>query len=491
MAGMLERVAARHARLSAPAGRKEFVQPPFWAYDALTAPLLASTPLLGNRERIDTNFEGYVTAAYKANGVIFACMLVRQLIFAEARFQWREFRQGRPGNLFGSPELALLERPWPGGTTGELLARMEVTASLAGNFYATVVDDRGRIGRAAQGPNRRLKAMRPDWVTIVIGVPRDPESASPHDLDARVLSYIYEPPPVGGRRRSEPQILLPEQVCHYSPIPDPLAQYKGMSWLTPIVEEVRADKAATVHKGRFFTNGATPNLAVVFDKDVAPDAFQRFVSEFKAGHQGADKAYKTLFLAGGADVRPLSVDFRQLDFKATQGAGEERIMAAAGVHPAVVGLAGGLQGSSLNAGNFGAAARMTANRTLKPLWRIAAASLQTLVTPPREGAELWFDDRDVAFLREDASDLAKIRSLDAQALRTLVDGGFNADAAVDYVQTNDLNRLLGSHSGLLPVQLRPPGSGEDANGASRDGGPSSNGQVSEEARRALAGRAQR
>jgi hypothetical protein len=75
---------------------------------------------------------------------------------------------------------------------------------------------------------------------------------------------------------------------------------------------------------------------------------------------------------------------------------------------------------------------------------------------------LWYDDRDIAFLREDAADLAKIRSLDAQALRTLVDGGFNPDAAVQYVQTNDLNRLLGSHSGLLPVQLQPPGSGENA-----------------------------
>jgi hypothetical protein len=130
------------------------------------------------------------------------------------------------------------------------------------------------------------------------------------------------------------------------------------------------------------------------------------------------------------------------------------------VHPTVVGLAEGLQGSSLNAGNFQAAARMTANKTLRPLWRMAAASLQTLVTPPRQGARLWYDDRDIAFLHDDATDQSKIRFHDAQTLRQLVDGGFGADAAVEYVATNDLNRLKGSHSGLMPVQLRPPGSGE-------------------------------
>jgi phage portal protein BeeE len=478
--GVLEAVAERRRASLARYGRKHnlafgggqgFSQSPFWAYDALTAPLLATTPLYGNLEKIDTNFEGYVTSAYKANGVVFACLLVRQLIFSEARFQWREYRQGRPGELFGSEELTLLEQPWPGGTTGELLARMELHASLAGNFYATLADDGGRLGRAARGPTRRIVVMRPDWVTIVIGQPSDPDNGDPNALDARILAYIYEPPPIGGgRRRSDPQVLLPEEVCHFSPLPDPLARYRGMSWLTPLVEDIRADKAATVHKSRFFTNGATPNLAIVFDKDTDDEAFEQFVAKFRQAHQGADKAYKTLFLAGGADVKPLSVNLRDLEFKTTQGGGEERIMAAAGLHPAMVGLAGGLEGSSLNAGNLGTAARLTGNKTMKPLWRIAAASLQTLVTPPRPSASLWYDDRDIAFLREDAADLAKIRSLDAQALRTLADGGWEADAAVEFVQTNDLNRLRGRHSGLLPVQQRPPGSGEDGVGSANGNG---------------------
>lgn len=464
---LLEKMAVRRQA-------KAFVQPPFWANDGLGMPMW-TTSLTGNEEKIGADFQSYVVDAYKANGVVFACMLVRQMIFSEARFQWREFRAGRPGELFGSPELALLEDPWPSGTTGELLARMEVVASLAGNYYGTTADDQGNLGRAAQGPSRRIVHMRPDWTTIVI----DSASGNPNALDARIVGYVYEPINTGSSPKVEPVVLLPSEVCHYSPIPDPAARFRGMSWLTPIVEEIRADKAATVHKGKFFTNGATPNMAIVMDPSVTPDKFLEYVDKFKAAHQGADKAYKTLFLAGGADVKPLSLDFKQLDFKATQGTSETRIAAAAGVHPTVVGLAEGLQGSSLNAGNFNAAARLTANKTLRPLWRMAAASMEVLVTPPVTGARLWYDDRDIAFLHEDATDAANIRNRDAETLRALVDAGWDPDAAIEFVASNDLNRLKGKHDGLLSVQRQAA-----ANGAPQgppQNGPLLNGQANGQA----------
>lgn len=455
---LLDKVTARSR------GRKDFYQPPFWAYDGLNYPLLAATTLSGDRERLENSFEGYVQGAYKADGIVFACIAARQRVFSQARFQWREFRAGRPGDLFGSAELAILEDPWPGGTTGEMLARMEAVASLAGNYYATTADDEGRLGRTATG-NRRIVHMRPDWTDIIIDAP----SGNPNGLDARAVGYSYWPPASAGLNRPEPVILLPTEVCHFSPIPDPIARFRGMSWLTPIVEEVRADKAATAHKGRFFTNGAVPNMAVVFNENTAPEAFEAFVDKFNDSHQGTDNAYKTLFLAGGADVRPLSVDLRQLDFKATQGAGETRIAAAAGVHPVIVGLSEGLQGSSLNAGNYNAAKRNFAETTLQHLWSVAAASLASLVTAPRPTARLWFDAKDIPFLRENAADLADIRTKDAQTIRTLVDGGYDPDAAVAFVSTNDPTRLAGTHSGLLPVQLQPPGSGETLDAPSQNG----------------------
>jgi hypothetical protein len=86
---------------------------------------------------------------------------------------------GRPGDLFGTQALSILETPWPGATTGDLLSRMEQDSSLAGNFY---------------GARRRadlLQRLRPDWVTIVTG------SRTGSELDTELVGYMYEP---GGPR---------------------------------------------------------------------------------------------------------------------------------------------------------------------------------------------------------------------------------------------------------------------------------------------------
>ncbi len=420
--------------------------PPFWVTDSLRS--LYLSPGTADQEKIENDFECYVTHAYKANGIVFACMLARQLVFSEARFQWREFRKGRPGNLFGSDELALLENPWPGGTTGELLARMEQDASLAGNCYLTTADDRGRVGRSATGPGRRIVRLRPDWVTLVL------ESASEnyYDADARVVGLIYEPRLGTPRTKT---ILVSGEFSHYSPIPDPTARFRGMSWLTPIINEITADKAATRHKLKFFEKGATPQIIIKFDKDTGDEAYDEFVEKFKASHEGVDNAYKTLALTPGADVMVVGKDLHQLDFKNTQGAGETRIAAAARVHPAIVGLSEGMQGSSLNAGNYGAAKRMFVDGTLRPLWRMASASLQTLVTPPREGVSLWYDDRDIAFLREDAKDLAEIQNVQATTITMLKREGFTGQSSVAAVMANDYSLLV--DTGLISVQLLPPG----------------------------------
>ena len=69
------------------------------------------------QEEIGGNYSSLAQAAYKSNGVVFACMLVRMFVFSEARFQWRQFTNGRSGPLFGTPELRPLEIPWTNGTT--------------------------------------------------------------------------------------------------------------------------------------------------------------------------------------------------------------------------------------------------------------------------------------------------------------------------------------------------------------------------------------
>ena len=369
-----------------------------------------------NQEGIGSDFVGLVQGAYKSNGVVFACELTRMALFSEARFQFRYMNNGRPGDLFGNRDLRILEKPWPQGTTGDLLTRMLVDADFGGSAY---------VARRNERPDRLMR-MRPDWVVLVLGSQDDPDMAN-IAMDAEVLGCIYHP---GGVMSGHPAIpLLVEEFAQFSPIPDPLATYRGMSWLSPIIREIQADAAATMHKLMFFQNGATPQMVVTMGPEVTPANLQQFVQRMDAGHQGWEQAYKTLYLGGGADVTVVGKDLAQLDFKVTQGAGETRIAAAAGVHPVIAGLSEGLAGSSLNAGNFTAAARLVADRTLRPLWRNVSGSLASIVTVPG-GADLWYDDRDITFLQDNARDAADIQFIDAQAIRQLVDAQFEPDSVV-------------------------------------------------------------
>ncbi len=261
-----------------------------------------------------------------------------------------------------------------------------------------------------------------------------------------------------------PVPLLVDEFAQFTPpgAIDPLATYRGMSWLTPIIREVQADSAATAHKLMFFENGASPQMVVTMGPDVKPENLKQFVAKMDDSHRGWQNAYKTLYLGGGADVTIVGKDLQQLDFKNTQGAGETRIASASGVHPVVAALSEGMSGSSLNAGNFNSAARLVADRTLRPLWRNAAGSLESILTPP-EFAELWYDDRDISFLQEDRKDAAEIQFIDAQAIRQLVDAQFKPESVVAAVAAQDMTLLV--HTGIPTVQGQQAGAVAALNGA--------------------------
>jgi hypothetical protein len=415
---------------------------PYVNYNGNTYPFaLNQTMPNAKQEEIEPTFEGYVQQAHRANGIIFACAVAHLRLFAQARFQWQKMTGGRPGDLFGTKELAILERPEPNAVTSDLLARVSLDADYGGNYLAV------RRGN-------RIKRMRPTWVDIILGSEQDPDVTA-IDLDAEVLGYVYWP---GGKHsRNKPVPLLASEVCHYAPLPDPLANYRGMSWVTPIVREVMGDSAATAHKLAFFENGATANLVVKRTDSLDKTAFDTWVSMVKAGHQGVANAYRTLFLDAGADATVIGANMQQMEFKLTQAAGEVRIAAAAGVHPVILGISEGLQGSSLNAGNFSAARRLYADLWARPSWGNLAASMETIVPAP-SGTRLWYDDRDIPFLAEDQKDLADIQQVKAQTINTYIAAGFKADAAIKSVAAGDETLLIGQHTGLFSVQLQAPGS---------------------------------
>lgn len=393
-------------------------------------------------EPVADTFAGYSSGAYKANGIIFAVSMARARLFSEARFKFRRLGQTGGGNdLFGNRDLERLERPWPGGTTQALLLRAEQDVTAAGTFF---------LAESENG--ERLLRRRPDWMEFILDAPPD------EAVESNIVGYKYT---VGGARSGgRSKLYLLDECVHWAPIPDPDAMYRGMSWLSPVIEEMQADGMATRHKLKFFENAATPNLSVSLPETVGVEAFNEFVRKMTQSTRGVENAYKTLYTGGGADVRVIGANMQQLDFRSTQGAGETRIAAAGGVPPIIVGLSEGLAAATYS--NYGQARRAFGDTWGSSQWRSFCGSISPLIAVP-DDAELWYDTRDIPFLREDTKDLAEVQSTNAGTINAFIAAGFTPESAVKAVLAEDFSLLV--HSGLMSVQLQPPGQGTEADPA--------------------------
>lgn len=419
-----------------------------WAtYNGHTYALTGSMPRGSKSETPENSFTGYIQQAYKASGVVFAAMLARQLIFSEARIVFQHLNEGKPGDIFWDDSLTLFQKPWPNADTGELLARAIQDIDLAGNHY---VVKEFMPATTFTRPGFRLRRLRPDWVTIILTAP--PDEARRSD----VAGYLYKP---GGTENRDDWELFPIDgsngiVAHWSFIPDPEAQYRGMSPLTPVLQDIATDKAATRHKAKFFENAATPNIAVSLKETVSHEEFKEFMEDMNATKHGVEHAYETLYLGGGADVQVIGANIQQMDFRSSLGHSETRVAMALRVHPTIVGTAEGMHGSTLNEGNFKAAKNLLADGFLKPAWHSLMNAYSVLLDVP-SGARLWFDSSDISFLRQDQTELAEIQQTQSQTISAYIQSGYTADSSRDAVLHNDLSLL--EHTGLFSVQLLPPG----------------------------------
>jgi phage portal protein BeeE len=396
-----------------------------------------------DNERIRPGYTGFAEQGYAGNGVIFSCILARLMLFSEAEFVYRNRSTMK---LWANAGLAVLEMPWRGGSTGELLARMEQDASLAGNAYI-------RKGTRLDG-STFLERLRPDLVTIV--------SALVEDIDGHehreVIGYFYDPSTFDSERQSDYYDVA--DVAHWSPIPDPMAQFRGMSWLTPIVREIDADTDLTGYKIRYLENAATPNMIIKYEQQLTDEVIESVGARMKARHGGVDNAFKTLILDRGADFTVVGADLQKLEYTTVQAAGESRIASAAGVPGIVVGLKEGLQAATYS--NYAQAMRRFADLTMRPLWRSACAALAKLAEVPAD-SRLWWNDEQIAALRQGEMERAQTFAVQATTASKLIQVGYESTSVAAAVQACDLSML--THSGLIPVQLLPPDPGTDPTAA--------------------------
>lgn len=373
----------------------------------------------------------------------FGAQMVRATVLSQARFVFRNLPYTRtPRRIWSSTALAPLEHPWTNATTGDLISRMEWHAGLAGNGY---------VHRRV----KRLRVLRPDWVGILYGSEMEPDYPA-HALDGELIAYVYRQ---GGIANGygKLEILTPEDVAHWAPIPDPLSPNLGMSWLTPAIRDMQVDRAATQHKLQYFANGATPNLVVKGIPAKTKEQFEQLVSIMEENHAGVSNAYKTLYLTAGADVSIVGSDLSKIDMKAVQGSGETRISVLSRVPAALLGISEGLAGSALSSGGFPSARRMFADTWVYPVLQDLASAMAPMVNVPND-SEMWFSAEDIPLLREDGKDAAEIQSTQATTINALVTAGYKPDSVIIALKANDWSLLV--HSGMYSVQLQPAGAAQ-------------------------------
>lgn len=390
-------------------------------------------------------------AALNCNGPVFAVMAVRQAAFSAISFRWQRLRDGRGADMYGTPELSRLEKPWPGGTTQDLLARMIQDADLVGNAYHVLDTPLTRLnGDVSSGTE--VVRLRPDWVDLILAKRMRPTG----QLGWRKVGYLYHE---GGKAKGgEPTILGLDEVSHFMPAPDPLHPFAGMSWLTPIVREVENDVLMNQHKRKFFENGATPNMVIKHAEGADREAIIAFNKRLREENAGVENAYKALNLYPGADVTIAGANMEQIDFRQVQGAGETRIASAGGVPPILAGFSEGLASATYS--NYGQARRRFADITMHPLWQNASGSLAVIMPDRGPDTRLWYDAERVPLLREDETDAANIAQIRANTISSLITAGYTPESVVKAVDADDF-RLL-EHTGLFSVQLQRPGGDQPA-----------------------------
>jgi hypothetical protein len=400
----------------------------YWEGMASGAAVMTTTYGSPNREAVLPQFAAWAQKAHASNSVVFSAFLIRMMLFSEARLCWQALDDK---HLFGNTDLSLFEHPWgPDSITGDLLARMEQDAGIAGQAYIWAPPEEDRLVR-----------LRPDWTTIISELVH----ASRGGHYRRKIGYWTEPPK-GVTGQGEGQFYPAAEVCHWAPIPDPAADFRGMSWLTPAVRDVAGDDGLSQYKIKYLENSASPNLLIKYAAKLQDATVDKIRERMAARHGGVDNAFKTLVLDQGADVTVIGNSLAQMDFSNVAAAGSERILAASMVPGVLVGLEP-LRGAGKG---YQESMHKLADLWARPQWRSACGALGQLVNVPA-GNRLWFDTADIAALQDGALQRGQTALVNMQAVLTGRQAGYTRESITKAVNAGDITKLVPDPAAAPPA----------------------------------------
>ncbi len=341
--------------------------------EAKSAPLLMAIRELGAPDWTRRSFPALAQEGYMRNPVVHRC--VRLIAESATRVPLVARENGR--RLAEHPLLALLARPNPRQSGGELLEAVYAYLQTAGNAYLHAV--------IAEGEVKGLYGLRPDRMAAVPG------------RDGYAEAYAYT---VGGRTTTLRQDTRPVPSVLHAALFHPLDDHYGLAPLEAAQQSLDLHNAAARWNKALLDNSARPSGALVYSAGaghLTTQQFERLKGELETAFQGAANAGRPMVLEGGLDWKALGISPRDMDFIEAKNTAAREIALAFGVPPMLLGIPGDNTYSNLMEAN-----RALWRQTIVPLVRRVADELGLWLAPAFGGRVSLAPDFDgVEALAED------------------------------------------------------------------------------------------
>ena len=404
-----------------------------------------------------TNFEGYIKTIHRNIGVIGAAVEARALVLSDVHFRFEDINTG---DLSPTPPEILED-------VADVIRKIEFHESYGGAGF--MWPDR---------LEKRFVDVRPDEIEILASSrqrPLNPLQA----LDCKIEGFLHNPNGLPIEQFTLGDVISPRELVYWAPRPDPLSRFRGESWVTSVLIEALIDMKSNAYVDEFYANAATPNMILALDKEVEPDRVRAFRKLFREEYEGLDKAHRTMVMGGGVSATVVGAHLSELMSREIQGGFESRVAVASRVPSSVLGTREGNQGSALNATAFNMMRRLWMGGWFHPQVRSLCRAIEKVINVPA-GKRLSWDPQLTLLMQEDAKDAAEITSMQVAAAASAVQGGWEYDAAVKTAMTGNLRHMLGKHTGLVSVQLLPPGEGNPEEDSAPESPPEPEDETPEE-----------
>lgn len=293
----------------------------------------------------------------KNNSAIFACASVLLRTYPEPPpMVYERQPDGADAELQDHDLKFLLDHPNPYMSSTEFSQFMILYRMISGSCYIYKV--RNKL--------RRVVALYPYSDAVMTPVAGDVALVDHFDYTLG-----------GGTTLSIPA----EDVIHLRWFPDPDKPWTGLGPMRSILREIATDSEATSYLYSLLKNDAIPPLALVLPpkaEALGNDKRERMRKEFEDRHGGQNRG-KIAIVEGGADLKPIASNMREMMFESLRRVPEARVCAAFGVPPVVAGLNIGLDQMTEN--NVEGMKTQYTELTLIPLWISDGKELTQALAP--------------------------------------------------------------------------------------------------------------